>query len=338
MKKQAELFKGELMEEKLRLYFLNNGYYVARGIKYEFEGNEITDIDLFLYGRVSSLSRERTNVDIKNKKSPKAFERILWTKGLQQLLNFDNCVVATSDKKEVVRKYGHKHNTTILDGNFLQKLSYNNTARISEEDLLNLFNTIRSYKEFQNQTWKSIYEKSKSRLLNELDFSGYNSILINLGYFIKKCFDIQKKDIALRAVYISLSHSFLILDYILKDIAFLEPEKRKSILSDGFKYGNLGQEGVNRTIEMAVQIANSKVSISQIKKTLDTSEMDILKEYYSKVETIKGIFKWAIAFEQKAFEKTLTKPNDLDIELKGSLALMLDFFKVKRKDFFEIYN
>ena len=38
MEKQTELFKGELMEEKLRLYFLNNGYYVARGIKYVFEG------------------------------------------------------------------------------------------------------------------------------------------------------------------------------------------------------------------------------------------------------------------------------------------------------------
>ena len=118
----------------------------------------------------------------------------------------------------------------------------------------------------------------------------------------------------------------------------MEPDQRKSILSDGFKYGNLGQEGVDRTIEMAVKIASSKMSVSQIKKSLDTTEMDILKEYYSKVETIKGIFKWAISFEKKAFEKSLTKPNDLDIELKGSLALMLDFFKINRKDFFELYK
>ena len=61
MEKQTELFKGELMEEKLRLYFLNNGYYVARGIKYVFEGNEITDIDLFLYGRVSKKLLENTD-------------------------------------------------------------------------------------------------------------------------------------------------------------------------------------------------------------------------------------------------------------------------------------
>jgi hypothetical protein len=337
MEKQTELFKGEFMEEKLRLYFLNSGYYVARGVKYNFEGNEITDIDLFLYGRVSSLSRERTNVDIKNKKSPKPFERILWAKGLQQLLGFDSCVVATTDRKEAVRKYGHKNNTIILDGNFLQKLSYNNTDRISEEDLLNQLNTIKSFKEFRNQTWKYLYENSKSRLLNELDFSGYNSTLIYLQYFLRKCFDVQKKEIALRGTYIILSHSLLILDYILKDIAFLEPNQRKETLSDGFKYGNLGQDGVNKTIEMAVKIANSKISVNEIKKSLDTTEMDILKEYYSKVETIKNIFKWAIAFEKKAYEKNLTYPKDLDVDIKGTLALMLDFFQINRKEYFELY-
>src|SRR5665648_117236 len=338
MEKQTELLKGELMEEKLRTYFLNNGYYVARGVKYNFEGNEITDIDLFLYGRVSSLSRIRTNVDIKNKKSPKAFERILWAKGLQELLDFDNCVDATTDKKDVLRKFGLKHNTIILDGNFLQKLTYDTNYRLTEEELLIQLGSIKCYKEFINQTWKSIYETSKSRLLNELDFSGYNSTLIFLEYFLKNSFDRQKKDIALRASYIILSHSLLILDFVLKDIAFLEQNQRKEMLSDGFKYGNLGLEGVNRTIEMAVKIANSKISVNEIKKSLDTTEMDILKEYFSRSETTKNIFKWSLAFERLAFQKGIVLPKDLDVELKGTLAIMLDFFKISRKEYFEIYN
>ena len=57
MENQPQLFKGELLEEKLRSYFLNNGYYVVRGAKYSYKGHDITDIDLLLYGRVSSLSR-----------------------------------------------------------------------------------------------------------------------------------------------------------------------------------------------------------------------------------------------------------------------------------------
>ncbi|MDD4111394.1 MAG: hypothetical protein PHS54_07665 [Clostridia bacterium] len=336
MENQTKLLKGELMEEKLRTYFLNNGYYVARGVKYSFESNEITDIDLFLYGRFSSLDRVRTNVDIKNKKTPKAFERILWAKGLQELLGFDNCVVATSDKKDVVRKYGLKHKTTILDGNFLQKLPEGSNERLSEEDLSKLFASIKSFKEYRNQNWNNLYESSKSRLLNELDFSGYNSTLILLNYFISKCFDKQKKDIAIRATYVTLSHSLLILDYILKDIAFLESDERKEALSDGFKYGNLGKDGVNRTIEMAVRIADSKISVNEIKKSLDTTEMDILKEFYSKAETTKKIFSWAKNFEQLAFSQLLKKPSELDSEIKGVLAIMLDFYKINRKEYFEI--
>ncbi|WP_025653119.1 MULTISPECIES: hypothetical protein [unclassified Psychrobacter] len=337
MENQPQLFKGELLEEKLRSYFLNNGYYVVRGAKYSYKGHDITDIDLLLYGRVSSLSRERTNVDIKNKKSPKAFERILWAKGLQQLLGFDNCVVATTDKKDVVGKFGKKHNTTILDGNFLNKLIVNE-ERISEEELTNFFDQFKSFREFKHQSWKSIYENSKSRLLNELDFSGYNSTLLTLKYFIEKCFDDLKKETALRATYILLSHSFIILDYILKDIAFLEPSQRRAILKDGFMYGNLGQSGVNRTIEMAIKIAGSDQTVGQIKNSLDTGGTDILEEYFSKVEAIKNVFKWALAFEEKAFDKNLVKPQDLDSNLKGSLALMLDFFNINRTDFFKLYR
>lgn len=335
MENQQELFKGELMEEKLRLYFLNSGYYVVRGIKYSYESNEITDIDLMLYGRVSILNRVRTNVDIKNKKSPKAFERILWTKGVQELLRFDNCVVATMDRKDTVRRYAEKHDITLLDGNFLQKLNYTLTDRISEEDLLALFGNYLSYREFPNQNWKNMYEKSKSRLLDELDFSGYNTNLIYLNYFFNKTFDPQKKDVAIRATYIFISHNLLILDYILKDIAFLEPEERKSALGNGFKYGNLGEDGLKRTIEMAIKISGSKYTASQIKKIIDEIDIEVLKEYFSKQEIIKNLFKWAIAFEKLAFSKTIIHPNNIDIELKGLVAVFLDYFKLNRKSYFE---
>jgi len=338
MEKQGNLYKGEAMEEKLRLYFLNNGYFVARSVKYFFEDNEITDIDLFLYGRSSSLSRERINVDIKNKKNPKAFERILWTKGLQQLLGFDKCAVATTDKRETIRRYGLKNNTIILDGNFLQKLSYNTEQRLNEEDILDAFSHLKSYKVYRNQTWKYIYEKSKSRILNELDYSGFNSSLLSLEYFLLKCFDKQKIETAYRATLIFLSHSLLILDYVMKDIAFLEPQLREETLSNGFRYGNLGREGVNRTIDMAVQMTNSTISANEIKKSLETNKTDIFKEYFSKVENIKSVFKWSVELESLGFQKKLLNPNNLPPELKGTLAIFLDYFEIKRKDYFKLFE
>lgn len=335
MENQHELFKGELMEEKLRIYFLNNGYYVVRGIKYGYEGNEITDIDLMLYGRVSILSRERTNVDIKNKKSPKAFERILWTKGVQELLNFDNCVVATMDRKDAVRSYAKKHGITMLDGNFLQKLNYTLSDRLSEEELLNILSNVTSYKEFQNKNWKSLYEDSKSRLLDQLDFSGYNTNLIFLNYFLNKTFDPQKKEIAIRSTYIFISHNLLTLDYIMKDIAFLDADERKKILGNGFKYGNLGEDGLNRTIDMAIKISGSKYKASQIKQIVDEIEINTIKEFFSKQEIIKNLFKWSIMFEKLAFSRTLVSPNNIDIDLKSIIAMFLDYYQLNRKKYFE---
>ena len=77
------LLKGPRMEELLRSYFIKAGYYVARGVPFIYEGFDVTDIDLWLYSRTSSVSREITLVDAKNKKTPQAIERIFWVQGLR---------------------------------------------------------------------------------------------------------------------------------------------------------------------------------------------------------------------------------------------------------------
>ncbi len=336
--KDTAFLKGELMEEKLRQYFLDNGYYVARGVKYKHDRLDITDIDLFLYSKVSSLSRERINVDIKNKKTPKAFERIIWAKGLQYLLLFDNCVVATSEKRESIRQYGKRHNVLILDGNFLQRLSYKIDNRIPEDIFLKDISQVKSFNIFRDQTWNNIYEDSKSRLLNELDFSGFNKSLITVKYFIEKCFNHQKREQATRVLYATLSHSLIILDYILKDIMFLELNLRKETLSDGFKFGNLGREGVNNTIDMAIKITNSKIPANLIKQSVDTNETNILMDFFSRSEVSKNIFKIAIELESKAFANTYITPDVLDISVRSYMYMFLDFFGINRKAFYDLYT
>jgi hypothetical protein len=338
MKEQMSLFKGELMEEKLRLYFLNSGYFVVRGAKYNHKNHEITDIDILLYGRLSSLTRERINVDLKNKKSPKAFERILWAKGLQELLHFENCIVATMDNRDIIREYGRKHKVIVLDGNFLQKLPYDNAYRITEEDLIAKLADFRDYSNKDSPTWKTVYEESKSRLLNQMDFSGFNSTLLTLKFFVKSCFDKQKCEVALRCTYLILSHALIILDYILKDVVILEPNLRKETLSDGFKYGNLGREGMIRTIEMAIKITDSSKNISSLRKILDSEDSDILRDYFSRNEVSKKIFSWAIELERQAFKKHILIPELLDPDLRSTLFIFLDYFDIGRKEFFGLYN
>ena len=76
--------------------------------------------------------------------------------------------------------------TMVLDGKFLNKIKSitNENERISEEDLLNELSKYKSYKTYNNKSWKYIYEFSKSRLLTELDYSGFNSSIMDLNYFI----------------------------------------------------------------------------------------------------------------------------------------------------------
>ena len=116
------LGKGEEAEEFLRTYFLGLGYYVIRSINFVYKGFDVTDIDLFLYNKVSPFSRERIIVDIKNKKTPQAIERIFWTRGLQDVLNMDKAIVATTDTRQEITDFGKQNNIYVLDGNLQSRL------------------------------------------------------------------------------------------------------------------------------------------------------------------------------------------------------------------------
>jgi hypothetical protein len=340
MENQITLFKGEKMEELLRYYFINLGYYVVRGIKYNYQGFEITDIDLFLYGRSSSLTRQRINIDIKNKKSPQAFERILWANGLKKLLGLDSCIVATTDHREIIHSYGKLHNTVILDGVFLSKLrtSYNIDDRFTEEEILRQLTQFKSFKTFNNKDWRYVYEQSKSRLLTELDFSGFNSTLQNIHYFVEKILvNQQSKEVACRMVYILVSHLLIIIDFILKDIAFLDQPVREAKLSEGFRFGNLGREGIESTVNLAVRISGYK-SVSSLLKQFDNLPTDILKEFFAKNDIAKNSFSWAKEFEVLGFKKSFSNPNLLKLELKSVISILLDYLQIERKTFFSVFD
>jgi hypothetical protein len=136
---ESKIAKGEHAEESLRHYFLSLGYYVVRGVPFSYRGIEVTDVDLWLYLRSSSISRERACVDIKNRKTPQAIERVFWAKGLQQVLKLEKCIVATTDNRKEPVDFGALHNISVLSGDFIQRIIKTfptSKERISEEALL----------------------------------------------------------------------------------------------------------------------------------------------------------------------------------------------------------
>ena len=88
---------------------------------------------------------------------------------------------------------------------------------------------------------------------------------------------------------------------------------------------------------MAVQISGNK-SANSFLKSLESIPTDILKDFFSKNENTKNLFNWAREFERIGFNREFVNPENIDIPQKGVLSLLLDFFKIERKKFFDLYT
>jgi hypothetical protein len=326
--------KGELMEEQLREHFMGQGCYVVRGILYTYDTFEITDVDLWLYNKQSSWNRERTIVDIKNKKTPQAIERIFWTKGLMSILRVNNCIVATTDKRPSVKTFGRLNNVIVLDGSYLDSLKSTSNDRYSEEDFCSNIRMEHDPKFRDN--WVKKYIDLKTILIKNLDYSGCNYVLNELKYFLQEaCVNTSKRIEACRLVYISISFLMIIMDFLLKDSYFLEPGERSQRIGDGLMFGNLGKAGVEHTINLAMQISNAPASRKQqFYQAYEALNTEILKEYFAKPENISKLFVNAKYFEKLAFERVFTPPTTLNVELKGLIGLFLDYARIERRQLF----
>ncbi|MET0636349.1 MAG: hypothetical protein ABWZ25_10010 [Chitinophagaceae bacterium] len=327
--------KGAYMEELLRNYFLSQGFYVVRGLKYRFAGEDVTDVDVFLYKRISTTARHRGNVDIKNKKTPQAMERILWANGVKNLLNFNECIVATTDSRPFIHDFAKVHNTTLLDGNFTGRLKSDPKApRLSEDDLMQLLGKYSSLNVFKRD-WRFIVEESKSRLLSEMDYSGFNAGLSPLQYFVNKSIVSvdEKKQAATRALYAVISHLLVIIDYICKDLVQIDEARQRKSMTEGFLYGNLGKDGATKLLAIARKMAGTSA------RSVDFTNVpaDMLAEFFTKRENVRGLMTWALAFEQIAYGTNTENPTNLDAGLKSVLGVFLDFLQVPRRTFFDSY-
>jgi hypothetical protein len=337
----TELNKGEKAEEILRDYFLELGYFVIRGVPYKYNQFDVTDVDLWLYSQHSLITRERINVDIKNKKSPQAFERIFWTKGLQQVLGLDKCIVATTDTKKEVKDFGAKNDVLVLDGNFMQNLTKQGRIfqdRLNEEDILNILDQDGAGK--LGGDWKGRLLCSKARILNKLDFNGCNEFLKEIRYLMEQSIEkAHNSQGAIRLLYITTSLLLINLDYIIKDSVHLEQDSRMKLLTEGFRYGQRGKARAEDVTNAAIKLASSVIANSSIKTTLTNAVFnqfneiptEILADFFSKKSNIKSLVNNAKSFESLGYSKEIVYPSNLPVNLQSIIGLLADFLRIERK-------
>jgi hypothetical protein len=326
----SELDKGYKMEESLRKYFLDRSFFVVRGIKFVYKNETVTDIDLWLYNRASPFKRDLTIVDIKNKKSPQALERILWTKGLTTLLGYDHCIVATTDTRRVVTEFGSKNGVTVVNGKTLTKIqSVHSTDRLTEEEFIALMDADQMGKFTTNWVYK--IEVAKSKLISIFGFSSCNFLLEECSYFLNQAtINPRKREAAVRAFYLMFSLFLISLDYSYRDFAFDEEDQRRMILTNGFLFGNQGQDSMDKILSV-LKLGRNQVEHKPTEGTM------LLADFFSKTDNSKYLFEYACYFERLAYNKKFVPPSHIEPELKDYLMVLLDVLELDRKQIMSLY-
>lgn len=328
--------KGAAAEEALRNYFLSIGYYVVRGVKFTYNRFDVTDVDLWLYSRNSPLSRERVCVDIKNKKTPQALERIFWAKGLQSVLELDSCIVATTDSRPDVSEFGLKHNVKVLDGKFLSRLTKSprsHLERISEDSFL--ADLDKGSLGRLGGDWRGRYELSKSRLLHSLNFDGCNAWLEDIQYLLSQ---IASGIETWRSLYASCSHLLIAVDFILREFVTADQEQRRQVIERGIRYGVSGQAFTENVGRMAAALVESVAVQPGLAMTLERElqaqaagvKAEILADFFSKT-TGASLFEIALIFEEAAFAPQVSKPSTLPTTSQAVIGVLADFCGIDRK-------
>lgn len=330
--------KGAKAEEAIRSVFRQQGYFVVRGVPYAFQGRDVTDIDLWLYGRTGAF-RERINVDIKNKKTPQAIERFFWALGVKEVLRLDRCIVVTTERNASVVEFGRRSNVAVLDGQYLQDAQAKPDAqRVTEEDFLAAIRPNEAEelaKELQGR-----YQSAKARLLTQMTYDGCNLHLVD----VRKCMDELMgywgaRESVRRVLYAILSYILVTIDYIATKMEFAELDRRRAAIENGLRYGNVGRyrlEEFTRILEACKnpdRDADNEV-ISRIVCTLraEAGELraDMVAEYLSQQIAKGTLFDLGVQMEAHAFAKDCPSITDLPAESKSFVLMLADFCEMDR--------
>lgn len=338
------LQKGYRTEELLRRYFIRSGYFTVRGVPFVYEGFDITDIDVWLYDRPSSVSRHRIIIDAKNRSTPKVIERIFWTKGLQQVLGVEQAIVATTDKRPAISDFGREQDVLILDGAFLDKLQKSSEAfedRLTEEQLIDLLGTYRPTKD--GGDWRGIFKTVKQPLARGLGYNAINRWLIDAKYFAEQFLLVKThKEVTLRMLYLLTSFIGIAFDFVMKDLAFCEPAAKLAALNDGLRHGSQGPTGTKQLLDLATglieqYVPEHRMLAPRIKerlgKELESIPTRLLADYFVKQSVSQDLFSIAKELEGAAYSNAFVAPSSLGPMAKGMLGVLLDFWELDRKSF-----
>lgn len=336
--------KGANLEELVRSYFALQGFFALRAVSLNFEDEEVTDIDVWLYGRQSASVRTRIIVDVKDKRSPKAFERILWTRGMQLALGCDRAIVATTDSSPKVARFAQQQKVGLLSKQFLQKLEkrISTTERLTVEHFEEV---IRRYADQKHDgNWVGLVAEAKSAVISMPGYPAFNRCIASFRFFAERVETRpQHREQALRCAYLSAALSCIALDSALGQFIYEDSVTRAEAIKRGVTYGDTGDFRTQKSIDMVLGVIsesmeNGRVVARQARdafsRLFENVRAEIIAEHFSKEHNATALFNVARELDERAHSEQPTKISDLSVEAKSILGVFADFQQVKRTALF----
>jgi hypothetical protein len=235
--------KGAELEELVRAYFARQGFFALRAVSLRFDDEEVTDIDVWLYGRQSATVRTRGLVDVKNKRSPKAFERVLWTRWMQLALGCDRAIVATTENDPKVAQFAQQQKVALLTKTFLERLERGLQLgdRLSTEEFAQ---NIRSYEAHkQDGDWLAVLEAAKSAVISAEGFPAFNKCMTGFQFFGGRIDTrVQHREQGLRCALETAALACIALDAALERVVFADQPERYNTIMAGVTFGDSGED------------------------------------------------------------------------------------------------
>ena len=317
--------KGPALEELVRAYFARQGFFALRSVPLQYEENDVTDLDVWLYARQSATTRVRAIVDVKNKKSPKAFERVLWVKGLQTVMKCDRAIVATTDSSPSLLRFAQS-----------QKLDID--ERLTLDELADLIQQNPGHK--QDGDWLRILADAKSAVASLPGFPAFNRAMFAFRFFGERVeVRFQHREVALRGALLSAAIACVALDIGLERFVFSDVDNRHKGLIDGVVFGDSGDGRVQASIQTALEalsegMQNGKAIAAQarqqLERRLEGVRAEVIAEYFMREHHAQHLFSAARELEAAAHTSGDPKRFVMSLETRSILGVFADFIGVRR--------
>lgn len=338
----SKLNKGTLAEECFREYFRSLGAFVLRRVPVR-EGQEtVTDVDLWVYTRVTAHVRHVTIVDIKNKKRGKPFERVIWVKGLQKALGADEAIIASSGLSERVEGFSERMavrlvTRAIYDGVFRRYARQD--KRLSAEKVDGDWKKTR----IGRGNLRTQMERLKSEISRGIDFRTLNTWLDEAASLTRIM--VERERVAgpiTRSVYLCCALVAVAADFLGGTHSFSARRSREDFFREGMLFGRHDRDAKKAYIDFAENAVTEFLDCSGasaatvrtgFEEAIKNMPVQGLAEFFGRPKASTDLWNAALALEEACYATTVVNPRDLDsVEAKKVIGLISDYAGVKRKE------